>query len=136
MTGADRTSGNRGSSAEGVVTREGQDAVTRLRQRGRGAGDGAGDRDIARAGEGEGPGTGGDRRGVAEGERAGVRLNRRCAIQGHRAAKGIGTGKIAQGAVGRRTGAGDPEGFGTDGDVVLEFKRGARGDAGTAGDGA
>ena len=96
--------------------------------------DAATDRDVARAGEGQRTCSGGDRGGVVEGKRASVRLDRRVGVQGHRAAEGIGARKIAQGAIGSRTRAAEAEGFGADGDVILEFERGVGTHRGSAGD--
>ena len=52
--------------------------------------DAARDRDVARTREGERARASGHRRGVAEGKRVEVRLDRRVGIQGHRAAEGVG----------------------------------------------
>ena len=109
-----------------VASRKKQRADVGLGQGGRSASDGPGDRDIARPREGERTNASGDRRGVAESKRTSVRLNRRIGVQGHRAAEGVGTRKVAQGAIGGRTRATETEGFGADGDVILEFERGVR----------
>ena len=119
-----------------ITTGKEQRADVGLGQRGRGAGDGAGDCDIARPREGERTRASGNGRGAAEGECAEVRLDRRVGIQRHRTAEGVGARKVAQGAIGGRTRAGETEGFGSDGDIVLEFKRSVRAHSGASDEGA